>query len=1569
MNPRTQDELSLIFSKFQKIVRKKQTFKKVERLSGIHIEKQSQKNILALYAKLRDYTGLPPSAKEAIDKEKRRSSDALTPSELQFFQSLLSIPLIANHATQNAQAIQNNGVMYSTNQLRKQNLLFKSSTRSDNGEDHFVYFSYGYPSKLNIVQFVGQADIFTINLDNLSRKDPELAASTWTSGHFYAYDQEQVIAPIEYKFAGQSTRVYSRYKATFSPIFKYTKYFVFQRPDGVFQQTIFREDEISANRHIKTYHILRLIEFLRFLDGETRQYILANSSNELLIGQLFDSLFTPGKAELCIPERVMLKNDPSLFSFHPWKNLNLDKSKLHDCVDSDKDLQDNYNKLASYLAHKIPLQFYLYDDHYGRASYSLLNLAVLKKRYDIAHLLLSHGIDANHVYVNRNQSAFLYCAERSALQDAIEMHDMQMIKLLCESQGSIGFCAAVGSTEMYTAIAYKIDVDAFQYLLAQHQKTHIEIDKLLLVAVLYNNIPALIALLQAGANPNVTCDLDYSNTDAHLIPPSLDGTALTVAAERGRSECAKVLLQYRANPNGYIREVGRYHKQGKGNNPLLELITQLKKPFTKSMSIFAFENSDRCFYAKLPKASQHDYNAVVEVLLAAGANPSDVSGKGMSFITELKTYLEKHENSFLQQVYSQILNTHDRVEQKQSESSRYSYESYAIITHFNAEEKQEEVLVGKRRSYRNTEIWGLVGGEADYTRDNNLKDTILTAAGYQVGIDLSTSPSGSPTETYTSSNEDRVELHHFSISATQKSKIYRYTPDSMLFNRSTSIDKLDDIEFIKLSDIKIEMIRSHDTDFPLCTYQERALPYIICVKLATLRSVTNFNIEQANQLALRLHNTPYALVESAVTKHNLGEIASLIQLRIMDGTDISALLEKAIVMNHDDIAAYLIDHGIRLSSDQFNGLFNSYEDHRYSEAITWRLLEIHQHLVNDLGCQYLSNFAGKMGYASIINWLCARDSKQFYHIAVGAMKALNVNAMMLLFNQVPNHEKEKLITDILDRHFPQNHQDNELGCVLDVILFLVEQYKGQKSPSKWLLDRVCSLFEKMAEKFIDSAIQIRCLDLIEKLVALKFIGRHHIYGVYIRLSYDRKKAEPKDKTFLQRYLSIITQIPSVMLKHLGRKKLFNESDDFLNQHYCDKKIRRELIHSNYDTFDIHKKDDKGDDSLQRAIKSNHFNVVKLLVETCFNDKDFHINDVDANGWSPLDNAIRLGYHKIATILKINGAKHSPTYLESVLNASKNEAKEPISIGQMTQHKRESNIMCFGRLCVVSGLAHIVKLAGLIKASQSEHVNKKWIYVVGAGYDETLYELLKAMYPQQAEQFNHKSPSELIKIYGELKHITAELPIKLFLDPEEKEIATLFEECEYTFYPAPHGANLRSSSIRNSLTHGNIIYSHVSDITPEPLRYDGEYNQAMVLFESHAWNHYADDVLSDIKFREKNKEEMRSPYYSHRITLNQKTRDIANQLLSHEIFIINAAHCVDKHHLDEVTMTSSDAKLPRLAASTSVTHVSLFSVGEKRFKQEDNDRAKIKSSRQDEKKEDGMEMESVQQCHDKRCVLM
>lgn len=248
--------------------------------------------------------------------------------------------------------------------------------------------------------------------------------------------------------------------------------------------------------------------------------------------------------------------------------------------------------------------------------------------------------------------------------------------------------------------------------------------------------------------------------------------------------------------------------------------------------------------------------------------------------------------------------------------------------------------------------------------------------------------------------------------------------------------------------------------------------------------------------------------------------------------------------------------------------------------------------------------------------------------------------------------------------------------------------------------------------------------------------------------------------------------------------------------------------------------------------------------------------------------------------------------------------------------RGSDIISFGMVRTGKGLAHLRKLAGLIKQSDNPMMKDKKILVVGtvmlepiqketaSGYirnnlsrNSELYKLMSCIYPTkrkemmtktQGDESDNKTLKELLKKYqleetqGALKPA---LPIELHLDVPEQELARLFMRSRYSYLPAYRGVTLRNTSISCSLTQaetGLVTLSHQGFITPKELQHGGCFEKALVLMPNeeygtgdddkgrYEYDGYAGAVFEEILKREKEPK------------LNEETLQVARELLKQRL---------------------------------------------------------------------------------------
>lgn len=153
--------------------------------------------------------------------------------------------------------------------------------------------------------------------------------------------------------------------------------------------------------------------------------------------------------------------------------------------------------------------------------------------------------------------------------------------------------------------------------------------------------------------------------------------------------------------------------------------------------------------------------------------------------------------------------------------------------------------------------------------------------------------------------------------------------------------------------------------------------------------------------------------------------------------------------------------------------------------------------------------------------------------------------------------------------------------------------------------------------------------------------------------------------------------------------------------------------------------------------------------------------------------------------------------ENKLQRAKLTAIPPsVTITKPARSERGDNILFFGMIRSGKGLAHVLKLASLIKQSDDEAVKNKKIVIIGSvqehktardgtAYASELYKLMCALYPNKKAKLKDKSPKklkELLRIY-QAQALKPALPIVLHLDISEENLSPLFAQCRYAFIPA------------------------------------------------------------------------------------------------------------------------------------------------------------------------------------------
>lgn len=1588
--------------------RKKRAYGELARLTGIDVEKQSQRNILDIYHRLRTESGLPDNIQSTIQKEKKQKEDILTPDEFVLFQTLLTIPFIANHATSNKEIIKNKN-LYSSKELLRRNISVETHTSSYYGEDDFVFFSYSLPEKKEVVNFINYpgATVIYVNLDQFMQKDPSSYSHMWTSGHFHAYDQEDSFQPtiIETKESKTLINIYNQ--VLIEKGLKYQRKFVFSHSNQKLEQTWTREGEIAAGRHIKPFHILRLIEFIRYLDPALRKYILKKPDNRELLAQLFYSLFTPGKAELHMPVAFHMdhldNSRESLDSLYSWKPIglfNLSAQKKQElCEAVLKSQQDKINEAVL----KDQQWKFITCDMGFRKNVSLLNLAVLHKQYSIVETLLAHGANPDSSYLNASQSDYHRKAERYAMQDALEMKDFALIKLLSgeykkKSDFSIKLVAKIKTIDMYAAISDHLEMEIFQYLYQRFPRLdERSLGKFLMMAVLYDNVKVLSYLLGNKANPNQTYDL-LSNVDkGHLMPSGMtcQNTPLTLAISLGRVNTTKILLDSKADPNLQIKDSGMVYKFGIGPSPLMIVKHTKKNPDKEWFHSYLKSNMTKSKFQNLAlqEETKSSVRLTIEKLL--------IEAKATTTYQSIKSNKQKY----------------------------FHHEVYAFITGINRENIPVILLAEKFNDDHPYLV--IPGGPINYEIDKDHRSAIIRWTHSLVHVDLEEAKFQKKIRFQ--EKNTLIEVSHYQLPGLIDTKNFpRNTYNSKYMEWKAGQGQLgfDNIQWVPLRHIKNEIVEFQSIRYPLYTFQGKALPCIVTSFLMKLFEMIHLHSEELLQLIFSMHDDPGKLMMSQIKDNNIENVMTLLKLKIkLQHSDYFQLIKKALSLKHYHIVEALMTSPYVIDAEDFHHFFNlDMVDKNHS-------LIVHpEKLVMTLFSRCISNnckknflpsiakYSGHAGFFKMLEVVFKFDKSLVQDASEGALISRNLPALKWILHKTSGKEKSDIIKKLLVNN-----------STLEIEMFLVDEYKGEIPASGSLVSRIIDkYYDSVEQKNI--VLQEQCLVFLERLIDKGYQdGYHSAISTYLELQ--------RQALFYQAELlsKIFCKNPILALEFAEKIGSMERIDNVILTHAENSLIKKYFIKTKtflYEEINAY---------FQRAIQNNSMIIVRFILENGFNHRYFDINKVDASGFTPLQNARRLKSDKIEKLLLVHGAfnnevkiqsptfcmshsnshiilysdsplseakqtktgdvdyvnqlqwtmnaletkcdisqsivpsKKNPTILHLMINAphtgcameierlknlkeggcrivvtaiefakhteiqyklqtlaylqyadsmifldeiDKHDALffsrtrnlslsdkireasvipmlPTIPVQYVTKDKKASNIMCFGMIRKGKGFAHVMRLAQLIKESKDPLVNKKKIYIVGSiqkhrtrkigtEFDSELYQILCKLYPQHQHQFYQKTPTELFMLYHQIKSKPA-LPIHLFMDVEEKDLAALFQQCEYAFYPAYRGATLRNSSIATELAFGCIIYSHISEITPDCLLKDGEYHQSMVLFEDYSYDTYPKSVLADIAFREYNK--IMTNIYDGSIKLNDKTRQIANHLLE---TTLSAEQIVNKH---------------------------------------------------------------------------
>ena len=1274
MAPQKVDEA---ITKFHKIVRERRAFKGVLEASGIDLKKQSPKNILDTYERLRTGQDLSAGLRATINAEKIKPSDVLTPEELTFFSALLKDAWLANHATTHATEIQNSeGYVYSTKELARRKIQVQSHTGNMYGENDFVFLSYTYPQKIDSVNFVSSGDIFTVDLDAFAQKDKVAFSGIWTSGHFFAYDTQQLCKPICYKFNNERTKVFTQYAVDFVPIIAHMRTLTYHSSTGVESQCLRREQEISVGRHIKPFHLLRLIEHLRFINAETRHYILKNYANKPLMAEVFGSLFTPGKAELHVPAALQFSTqDPDVFNFIPWHDLSYFDSELLDYFK-----KNDYLNFKKCLRKNPGILFY----RCRRARYdelSLLNLVVLDNRPRMLRLLMKLGFNPDHAYINESQG-MLHYATRYALQDAIELNSMELVKILVESASSrrrvfsTFYCASVRDVDLYTAIAFNCDLAIFTYLLAKYQENDTNITPFLSVATYYQNSAAMEALLAAGADPNATQQIYQDANLCHLYPLSFvdNHTALSLAAKHGLVAALDVLLKHGAETDAFIKTAGVYEKFGKGQTALQVAVSSLTnyRPCSRRSSQDKYETC-ACRFDNLPQATVEDYLKIIEMLLQAGASPYFTNGRGYQVYRILKKQLDSIEkgSEALKELFASIPYDQAKIAPVPTAMSQsFDHYSYALITGHDRQGVRQLVL-GEEENYHIPLSYCAPGGRVDYVNDSNCVDTAIKVTAYQTNLNLHGVRKKSPSYILEDNEEEQlITTHHFQLSgAIEDYDLFKNTPDSTFYRGAElgNTTKLKNIRCIPIDAIEIKNEKYKEIDYPVCTYQGRTLPLFLAPKIAALCGNKRYLNEKARALALSLYFSGYTEIEESIKQGDTKALRALLKLGLKEHVDMARYIVTTFQANQRKLLQILLRRGIRMEADGF-GHFCAYKlsDTNPSEALVLTLWRAHKKLVvKNYYIENIAIYAGHKGFIDLSLELIHADRKYLPHCAKGAIEKGNDELLQTIFLSISLEERvtlsNKLICEFSSTISFNNLSSEERIPYLKVLKIILTNYQAIET-CDYVLARLGSIYELLVTKEVDNPELLDlCLTAIYKAINTIHFQRNdeQIYYVYSRLIYSAQFASKKHKDDRASYYSRAAQLlldqlltrPVYQLLHAVEQNNSALLDSLLVEHHDNLELQQ-LAHAST-AIDFDKEDDNRDTCLQRAVKRNDVDTVFWLLSHFYSyHKDKNLEQLDKAANSPLKNARVLGFTQIANLLLVHGALDIDLKYLRALNSSK-----------------------------------------------------------------------------------------------------------------------------------------------------------------------------------------------------------------------------------------------------------------------------------------------------------------------------
>lgn len=1223
--------LNKTIAKLQHQFRVKNAYKKYEQATGINIPEQSQKNLLAMYSELRSGRSLPEATQKRIRQEKKHPNDILTPCELQFFKKLIETPLWANHASFELEQILQSKKIYSADALKRLGKALYIHTPK--GPDTaFTFYSYSYPSCKDTVNFLAGAPAIFINMQAKNQNKESLFRDAWTGGHNYAYVTEECSNPVYLVSKNRFNKVYTSYKISYEPLISLTKTLTFETSEGTHKKTTAKESEISYGRNIQPFHVLKYVEFLRHLDPTMRESVL-NENNAIKIrDDVFSLLNRPGVAELHVPEALDLSDIKDLDTFVLEKAKYMDTDLLLNFIN-----KKNHIEIEKFCQNGLVTNGYYFNTAY-KEKLSLLNIAVLNEDKEMVQLLVKYGANPGHRYVITKSNNCLFYPTRSSLQDAIESKNEEMIQTLIQpncdkiaTDTTIQACP-VTEIDIYTAIKVNISQEVFTKLIKLYQSQHDSLDKLLLVAVYYENIPAMQSLINAGADPNAAIEITQDHNTSELVPLNLKGPSLCVAAENGCAKSVEFLLNNNANPNGHTLESGIFYREGKGYSPLLEVIRGICGFYSRSNH--PYECDEKCL---------DDYLTIINLLIAHGADQYYLSGNGKMFVSEFKNIFKNFPVPADSQ--QKFLTIENKIGAEPAIKSNVLDESshvvYALVT---AKDKNDKLflLMGQNK---NGDFYRLPGGNVDYKIDSDRKGAAINLTGLQTGYNLSLAQNKEVKPYLDDENEeDLLEIHSFT--ANQEPNKIKHTGETIhkqlidIHRNYYNVDMLRHIAFIDVSDIIIDTHRYQNIDYPICYYKNKPLSLSIGPSIAKLLGRTEFDNPEVEALANKLEFSGHTLLHTSVKTGDIETLKELLNLRLDVFLEMESCLIEALEDDQFDMAEFLINknllstpedllhfftyHQKSIREDTLLKIYNAY--HGNGTEVLFKLIQF--------ACNQKSN---KVLRQIILNH---PDEKTLSDIAWNAANSNNFEILRDAFSNMSPLTQTNMAKEILKCQTILSHEIGSdifiIQNYLKMIDFLLSVDDCKRSYG--LLNILSHIYEttvkQPAMEAISKNILTQMIDIIQR--DLETPDRQ-AYGVYIRLKLE------KHKLAAERLKTILEFQPAFKLLGTKDKDLQGK---LLHNHHHDRFVKKLLIDDDFYLRDRI-------DFLVRAIKVNDFIVAKLILETSYNSNHFDINLPNNDDNTLLQMAIELERVDIVKLLIVHGAKVDDN-AEKALNRSTND---------------------------------------------------------------------------------------------------------------------------------------------------------------------------------------------------------------------------------------------------------------------------------------------------------------------------